>query len=359
MMVQRIWRFVVFLVALALLLVACNGGGEQAEPTDGPTDERIDETPRETPADTPEELEQVRIQFDWIADSQYTPTLLAMERGYFAEEGLEPIIAEGGGTVSAAQVLGAGRADIVVGTLDQVPLAVAQGIDLTAVAIIEPVSSSAIIVLADSEINEPTDLEGKTVGTLAGAASGVLLEPFLRAVNVDPATVETANVPFPSQVPLLIEGQFDAITGFTRAQGAIAQVAGAETRHFRYADHGINFVSTGIYTRTEVIAERPDMVRGVVRAILRGLADMIEDPAAAVEVGAREYPQHYENRDYADLHGELFAQFVEEQSSPQGLGYMEAEWWERTVELLQDFFDLEDPLLPEEYYTNEFIPDLE
>lgn len=370
-------RFLLIVAVLAVLLSACGtqpeaSGDPDADPEpastatdevaggdEEPADEGDSETEGEPTADAePEgELERVRIQFDWFADSQYTPTLLALERGYFADEGLEPIISEGGGAVSAAHVLGFGGAEVVIGTLDEVPLAVAEGMELTAVAIIEPVTSSAVITLADSDIQEPADLEGTTVAALPGAASGVLFEPFLQAVGVDVDSVERVNVQFPSQVPMLLEGQVDAITGFTRAQGALAQVRGADVRSFLYSDHGIDFVSTGIYTRNDVIENRPDLVEGVVRAVLRGVEDFLEDPAAGVEVGARDYPEHYEDMDYAMAHAELFAEFVEEQMPPEGLGYQDPELWEHTVSLLEEHFGVEDPLPATEYYTNDFLPE--
>lgn len=346
----RLRRMPLVMAVVVMLAGACG--------SDSPEAARDTTAPEEEPTE-PQELRPVSIQFDWVADSQYTPALLAEERGYFADEGLEPSFTEGGGAVSAAQIVGTGRADIGIGTLDEVPLAIQEGMDLKAVAIIEPVSPSAVIVRADSEIQKPEDLNGKTIGTLAGAASGTLFEPFLQAVGVEPGSVEKVNVPFPSQVPLLLEGKFDGITGFTRAQGAIAEVQGADVRMFLYSDHGIEFVSTGIYTRTEVIEEDPELVAGVVRAVLKGLKDLIEDPSAGVAVGARDYPAHYENMEYAELHAQMFTQFVAEQSSSRGLGYQEAEVWEKTVDLLKTHFGVEDPLPPEEYYTNEFIPDLE
>lgn len=341
-------------LAMVLALAACGGGSgsspDEPEPT-GDTQEDRTEAAQDDPV-------AITIQFDWIANYLYAPALLAEERGYFEEEGLDVTFAEGGGAISPTQVLSSGKADIAIGSLDEVPLAVAEGVDLLSLAVIEPYSSATILARGDSGIESPQDLAGKTISTTAAAASGVLLRPYLEAVGVDPAAVDINNVDPGALIGLMVSGKTDAMTAFTHNQGVLLREGqGMDINVFTYADAGIKMLSMGIFTLADTVESSPDVVRGAVRAILRGYADGVEDPRAAAEAGKVHFPQHYEDMDMAEAQAEEYAGNIREGAERDSLGFQHQDDWEGTVKLLQTSFGLSETRKVSEYYTNDFLPE--
>jgi ABC-type nitrate/sulfonate/bicarbonate transport system substrate-binding protein len=94
-----------------------------------------------------------------------------------------------------------------------------------------------------------------------------------------------------------------------------------------------------------------------VRAILRGYADAVADPQAAVDAAKAVFPQYYEREDVALAHAVLLGKYMEEQAAPEGFGFQSESDWASTLDLLETYFGLKDPRAPSEYFTNEFLPE--
>jgi NitT/TauT family transport system substrate-binding protein len=334
------------LLCLALILAAC--GGDNKDPA---------KADQEGEADTDRELTPLNIQLDWLPTPSYAPAFLADAKGYFEEEGLDVTITPGGGQVPPVELLASGEADIVLGTLDRVPRAVSEGIPLVAVAVLERLTTASVMTPSDSGIDSPKDLEGRSIASCAADVAAVLLKPYLLAAGVDPEKVEMNNVDCAAKVSLLVAGKADAITGFSRNEQSRLEVGhDIETTVFPYVDVGLRLLSTGIFTTQQMVDEEPDVMTGAVRALLRGYADALADPEASVRAAEALYPEYYADVDVDIAHAKLFAEFVSDQVVER-LGFQRDEDWANTIDLLEKYSGLENPLSPSEYYTNDFLPE--
>jgi NitT/TauT family transport system substrate-binding protein len=363
---QRSWT--ALLLCCLVLVTSCGGDGEGADvaqdPRDDPASEPDEAAETEADMDEPEatesagaELTPFTIQLDWLPTPSYAPAFLADERGYYEEEGLDVEIIPGGGGVQPVPQLSAGRADMVIGTLDLVPQGIAEGHELVALAVLERFTTAAVMTPESSGIETAQDLEGKSIASCAVDVSAVLLEPYLEAAGVDATQVEMNNVDCTAKVPLLVAGETDAITGFARNEQTRLEIGhGIPTTVFLYVDEGLRSLSTGIFTTLEMTEDNPDLLRRAIRATLRGYADAIEDPEASARAAAELYPDNYADIEVDIAHATLFADFVREQVVER-LGYMRDEDWADTIELLEDYRGMESSLEPSEYYTNEFLPE--
>lgn len=304
-------------------------------------------------------LERVSATLGWLANGTFAPIFVAQEEGFFADEGLNVDIRQGGPAVGV-ELVANGQFDFMYATVDDVPLGIPQGLDIRSVAVLAHLSPSAIIVPGDSPIQSPEDLEGRSVGDADFSASAREMPAFFEAAGVDASQVEVVNMDPGLKRSALFSGQVDAIGGFMTNEWIRIRAEDPDVRAFPYSDYGVGAISAGIITRNELINEKPDVVRGFVRAIMRAVAWSAENPEMAIEHAASHYPENFE--DQAVGVGEL-QEFLKLMETPDteanGIGYSTPEEWETLADLLTSTGDLEpgDVLPVDSYFTNEFLPE--
>jgi NitT/TauT family transport system substrate-binding protein len=139
---------------------------------------------------------------------------------------------------------------------------VAKGASIRMVASIYRRNPTAVVVLADSDIKSPRDLEGKSVGIPTGATQFQQWPAFVKGCNLDPAKIQVVNIDPAGSPPALITGKVPAIAGY--AQGYVPSVeirSNKKTRIFWYADCGVTAVSNGIIVHNDLLKENPGLIR--------------------------------------------------------------------------------------------------
>jgi NitT/TauT family transport system substrate-binding protein len=232
---------------------------------------------RATP--TPEE-QQVTLAMGYIPNVQFTPVYVAIERGYFGEEGIA-LELDYGMETDLLKLVGTGEMRFVIGSGDQVILARSQGLPVVYVANWYrrfPVAVSALSPLAS-----PQDLIGKDVGIpgLYGA-SYIGWQAMLDGAGIAPGDVNLVSIGY-TQVEGLASGQVDAAVVYAMNAPVQLRQQGHDVSTIEVADY-IDFVSNGLITNEATIANEPDLVRGMVRALVRGIADTLADPDAAFAI---------------------------------------------------------------------------
>lgn len=273
MRVTSVRRAVALLGAAALLVAACggdNGGDDQAAA--GGEDET-------------QELHHLQVGIVPVVD--VAPLYLGIEKGFFEEEGLdvEPYIAQGGAAIIPAVVSG----EQAIGFSNIVSLLLAEENDLPVQVIAQGIQATddpendtaAIGVLADSDITEPKDLEGKTiaVNTLANI-SELTVKAALAGEGVDVDTLNLVEVPIPDMVGQLESGQIDA-AGFVEPFVTVGKNEGFRMIIYdRVATEPQMTVAT-YFTSKEFLESDPEVVEGFVRAMNRSLEYATEHPDEA------------------------------------------------------------------------------
>jgi NitT/TauT family transport system substrate-binding protein len=135
---------------------------------------------------------------------------------------------------------------------------------------------------ADQGISEPSDLVGKTVGGTPGDAMYGTFPAWLELNGVDPADVTVVNVDAAGKIAALIEGRVDAIQGFFHDQSpTITGQTDKEMDNLRFGDFGMNLLGTGLLTHDDTIAEDPELVEAMMRALAKSFTEAQADPDAA------------------------------------------------------------------------------
>jgi NitT/TauT family transport system substrate-binding protein len=140
---------------------------------------------------------QVSVRLDWIYQGPNAGFMVAREKGFYEQVGLTVEISPGTGSGNTAQLVASkatqfGYADgFVVGN------GVSKGMDIRAVAGLYRRNPTAVIVLANSEIKSPKDLEGKTIAIAAGSTQFQQRPAFVKGCGLDTSKMiqQAARVP--------------------------------------------------------------------------------------------------------------------------------------------------------------------
>lgn len=313
----------------------------------------------EAPPERPQELQRVTLSTDFFFNPGYAPILLAADKGYFEEEGLDVTVRQGNPGGGNLQAVSEGTVDFLYGAVDEVPFAVASGADVKAVAVFTHSNPNSIVVKADSLIQGIEDLAGATIGQPVGGGPPYAMFPdILESVGVDPATVEVVDVDFESLGPSLLSGQVEAINMWYTVTPLVEQ--GGPVRYYPYKDYGFDFLGgLALMTSSRMIEDNPDAVRGMVSALLRAWADSARDPAGTIEAGARsEYRESFLDAEPLIEYLELTLTNLETPDTEQnGLGLSTDAEWQSLVDVSQQYGGLEEVFSLDTYYTNEFLPE--
>jgi len=325
----RFFRFVFALALLSLMLSACGGGAEPA----------------------PEELTRIRLPMGYIPNIQYAPFYVAVEKGYFENEGIELEFDYSFETDGVALV-GAGELPFSIVSGEQVPLARAQGLPVVYVAAWYKDYPVSVVAKKAQKINAPEDLVGKKVG-LPGlfGANYIGFVALLFDSGLAESDVQLDAIGF-NQVEALATDQVEAIVGYTANEPIQLAAQGYDVVEIRVADH-VSLASNGLLTNEKTIEENPELLRRMIRAFLRGLEDAAADPDEAYEI-SKKYVENLAEADEA-VQKEVLATSIEFwQTEP--LGYSNPEAWENMNTILAGMGLLAEEIDIAAAYSNEFLP---
>jgi NitT/TauT family transport system substrate-binding protein len=238
----------------------------------------------------PPALGQTPIKFslDWKYEGTQAPFLLALDRGYFKAEGLDVTIDTAGGSVEpinriASRTYDMSFADInsMIKFRDQNPQN-----PLKAVFMVYNDPPFSVVSRKSRGVTAPKDLEGKKLGAPAADGAFAQWPIFVQANGIDAAKVQILNVGFPVREPMLVNGQVDAITGFSFSSYINVKYAGVPLDDIvvlLMAKYGVSLYGNAIMVNPAFAAEKPAAVKGFVRAFLKALKDSAKDPVAAID----------------------------------------------------------------------------
>lgn len=219
---------------------------------------------------------------DFAPNAVHAGLYAALDRGWFAGEGLDLEIREPGDSTDAPKLLEAGRAEFAVLDINDWGIARDRGLDLVPVAALVQVPLAAVIAGDRSEVRRPRDLEGKTVGVTGLPSDDAVLDAIVRGDGGDPAAVERTTIGFDA-VAALAAGRVDAATAFWNAEGVAVRELGVETREFRVGEQaGEPFPELLVVASRELSETEPELVGALRTGIERGSALAADDPDAAL-----------------------------------------------------------------------------
>ena len=240
------------------------------------------------PADpSPDTPTRATLVLDFVPNAVHAGIYRAIAAGYYDEEGIDLQVRTPSSTTDTARLLIAGRAEF--GLMDGLDLGaqVSEGRPLRAVMAVLRRPAGGLVTLAGSGIESPAGLAGRTVGETGAPSDRAVFETMVEYSGGDPDASDLVSIGF-GGVQALVAGRIAAFTGYVPADSTAVEARGLPTRSFPFDRFGgPPYPGLVAATSTEVAAERPGLVRGFVRATVRGYRDALRDPVRAIADLAR------------------------------------------------------------------------
>jgi NitT/TauT family transport system substrate-binding protein len=230
----------------------------------------------------------IKFSLDWKFEGPAAPFTVALDKGYFKAENLDVTIDTAGGSLEPINRVASGTYDMGFGDINSL----IKFRDANAAILIKGVfmvynkPAFSIVSLKSRGVTKPKDLEGKKLGAPAPDGAYAQWKIFTQANGIDTSKVTIENVGFPVREPMLAAGQVDAITGFSFSSYINLKDRGVPADDIvvmLMADYGVNLYGNTIMVNPKFASEKPEAVRGFLKALLKGIKDTVKDPAASVD----------------------------------------------------------------------------
>ncbi|MGZ3409630.1 MAG: ABC transporter substrate-binding protein [Xanthobacteraceae bacterium] len=230
----------------------------------------------------------IKFSLDFKFEGPSAPFVVAIDKGYFKAEGLDVTIDTAAGSLEPINRVASGTYDMGFGDINSlIKFRDANpGTPLKAVFMVYNKPPFSVVGRKSRGVTKPKDLEGKKLGAPAADGAFAQWKIFVQANDIDASKVTIENVGFPVREPMLAAGQVDAITGFSFSSFINLKDRGVPVDDIvvlLMADYGVNLYGNSIIVNPKFAAEKPEAVKGFLRAFLKGLKETVKEPAVAVD----------------------------------------------------------------------------
>ena len=343
---------------LAALLAACGPAAPASTPTAAPTTAPAAAAPTAAPAAASQPLRQITLAMPYIPNVQFAQYYMADQRGYYAAEGLK-ITFDYNFETDVVQRVAQGTVQFGMASGDSVLLARAQGLPVVTVATNSQRFPTVFFSKADANIKTPADLKGKSVGIPGHfGASYIGLLALLYANQMKESDLNIQDIGF-AQVAALTEGKVQVASGYGNNEPIQLDQQGVKVNVIRVADF-YPLASDGMITSEALITGEPDLVRGFVRATLKGMQDVIAAPDEAFKISLDVIPElKSSDAKIQDLQRKVLQETLpywqSDLTTQQGLGFSDIKSWEATHKFMRDSGLLKSDVDLSKAFSNDYI----
>ena len=299
---------------------------------------------------------------DWRFEGPSAPYFVAIDQGYFADAGLEVEISAGEGSLDAIPKVATGAfpvgfADInsLIRFLDQNPDAPVIG-----AMVVYDRPPFAIVGRRSLGVEEPSDLEGRTLGAPPPDGAFAQWPIFVDVTGIDESQVTIEPVGFPTREPSLAEGTVDAVTGFSFTSFLSTLRLGVDEDDISVmlmADYGVDLYGNVVIVNTDFAEENPDAVSAFLEAVAKGWVDTIADAEAAIESLATRNPAMDAGLELRRLQLAMQDTVLTDWVMENGMGMIDPDRFDNALEQIRLTYEYQNEPDASLYFTDAFLPE--
>lgn len=236
--------------------------------------------------ETEKQLREVDVVLDWYPNALHAFMYVAMEKGYYEEEGLKVNIQFPSNANDAISLVAAGQADIgLYYQQDVIQARSNQNIPVKSIGAVVQGPLNIVLSLKEKNITKPEDMVGKTIGYAGTELSEALVRSIMKHVGADYSDVTMIDVGF-DLMSSMTTGNVDATIGcLVNHEVPQMEEEGFEVNWFDLDEYGVPTYYEGIFLANDKAIENDsEMLSAFLRASARGFADMKENPEEALKI---------------------------------------------------------------------------
>jgi NitT/TauT family transport system substrate-binding protein len=305
----------------------------------------------------------VRFALDWKFEAPSAPYFMALDRGYYAEEGLSVTIDSGTGSTQTIPRIAAGNYDIGFGDINSLVKFLDQnpGSPIIAVMMTYERPPFSIVTIEGRGVDpaDPKSLEGKTLGAPPPDAAFAQWPIFVAANDIDTSTITIESVGFPVREPMLARGEVDAIFGFSFSSFINVLAAGVDAEDVEVmlmSDHGLELYGNAVMVNTDFAAANPEAVAGFIRATIEGWRDTVAEPEAAIDAVMARNEVARKDVELLRLEMALRDNILTPLVQAEGIGGVDMERLARSLDQIALAYTYTAKPAPEAVFTDAYLP---
>lgn len=314
-------------------------------------------------AATEPEKPPTTIQFtlDRPIDALAAPFLLATSKGLQSAENLLVSINVAAGSKETIARVASGGSDMALADLNALIRYrdAADAAPVKAVFVLLNRAPYAVVARRSRGVTGLSSLEGKTLGVADGDLAIRLWPALAKRHDIKPANVKLEKISTAVREPMLSAGQVDAVTGFSYVSPVNLRdrgVPSADLAVFRFADYGSAAYGLAIIVNPKFAAEKPDAVRGFLRAVAAGTQLSIKQPGQAVDAVISAMDNGTRELELERLRTVLADNILTDDVRRDGLGGIDAKRFEASLdEIAEDHTFRKRPSLAD-IFDESFLP---
>ena len=259
---SRTLSIALLLSLFAGLLAGCSGGGQA----------------------TPLPPDKVTLQLQWVTQAQFAGYYVALDKGWYLEEGIDLTITPGGPDLVPVDLVAAGTRDFATSLLADLTLAIQRGTPVISIAQIQQSNGLMLVAHKSSGITGPDGFTGKHVGVWLGAwqaqFDALIAQAGLSRNDFDLVAQGYSMDPF-------LNGELDVASAMIYNEYQVVLESGVSADDLTiidYAQYGLGFPGDTLFTLRSTAEQNPDLCVRMLRASLRGWQYAVENPEEAADI---------------------------------------------------------------------------
>ena len=309
-----------------------------------------------------QDLKSVHLRLKWAFQGQFAGYLVAKEKGFYAEAGLDVEIRPGGPDSQSYQTCANGVDDIGVGVPAQVMMARSNGVPLVFIAQMFQDSPNRFVAKRSSGLSNLKDVKGRKVG-LWLTGDEIEFPSMLESVGLSRDEVDI--VPQKFSISPFLEDEYAVSQVMTYNE--LLQIEGKgfvreDLTIFTPSDYGAALLGDGLFTSQSFLDRNPKLVISFLAATFKGWDYTRDHQKEALDIVMKYNPEldrELQEKQIQEVLKLTYAGSVNE----KGLGYMETASWKNTLRVLRKAYSQDDEVLrnlrkvdPESCFDTKYLP---
>ena len=300
-----------------------------------------------------DQLEDITVILDYVANTNHTGMYVALDQGYYQEEGLNVKIVEPTEGATAT-LIAVGKGDFGISYQEDVTIALTADdpLPIKAIATIIQHNTSGFASYADKNIQSPKDFEGKIYAGWGGPGEEAVLKAVMAQDGGDFSKL-TMVISDGSGFEAL-KDKADVMWFFEAWDNVKCKLNDFPINYtpVRELDSRLDYYTPVIIASNDTLENRPDTVRKFLAATTKGYEYVISNPKESAEILQKYAPDY--SLEMLTMSSEYLAPKYAEDSEQWGT--MKAEVWDNYTNFMAEYGVINKIIPAEQCFTNEFLP---